>query len=206
MREEGTLTVVLTSRNDINLDTAFRVAWQGEAVRFSESALRRIADCRAAFMRLIDADPNLVIYGVTTAMGELASRRLEPGERVRHARLKPFTAATSFGDPLPERVVRGIVFARLANFVEGNAATTRRIAEAVAAMLDGGLLPAVPGSGKGGAGEILALYPLFADLSRRFDLDVKERGSLSNGSPCAAARMRRIPWGAASAPAGITMP
>jgi histidine ammonia-lyase len=70
------MTVVLTSRNDINLDTAFRVAWQGEAVRFSESALRRIADCRAAFMRLIDADPNLVIHGVTTAMGELASRRL----------------------------------------------------------------------------------------------------------------------------------
>jgi histidine ammonia-lyase len=177
----------LTSRNDINLDIAFRVAWQGEAVCFSESALRRIADCRAAFMRLIDADPNLVIYGVTTAMGELASRRLEPGERVRHARLKPFAAATSFGHPLPERVVRGIVFARLANFVEGNAATTPRIAEAVAAMLDGGLPPAVPGSGQGGAGEILALYPLFADLSRRFDLDVKERGSLINGSPCAAA-------------------
>jgi histidine ammonia-lyase len=36
-------------------------------------------------------------------------------------------------------------------------------------------------------GEILALYPLFADLSRAFDLQVKERGSLINGSPCAAA-------------------
>jgi histidine ammonia-lyase len=30
-------------------------------------------------------------------------------------------------------------------------------------------------------------YPLFADLSRRFDLDVKERRSLIDGSPCAAA-------------------
>jgi histidine ammonia-lyase len=54
-------------------------------------------------------------------------------------------------------------------------------------MLDGASLPAVPGSGQGGAGEILALYPLFAELSRQFDLDVKERGSLINGSPCAAA-------------------
>ena len=42
---------------------------------------------------------------------------------------------------LPDRVVRAIVFARLANFLEGHAATTPRIALAVAAMLDGGPLP-----------------------------------------------------------------
>jgi histidine ammonia-lyase len=47
-------------------------------------------------------------------------------------------------------------------------------------------LPAVPSSGQSGAGEILALYPLFAELSLQFDLDVKERGPLINGSPCAA--------------------
>jgi histidine ammonia-lyase len=45
----------------------------------------------------------------------------------------------------------------------------------------------VPGSGQCGAGEILALYPLFADLAGHFELEVKERGSLINGSPCAAA-------------------
>ncbi|TIW84737.1 MAG: histidine ammonia-lyase, partial [Mesorhizobium sp.] len=62
-----------------------------------------------------------------------------------------------------------------------------RIALAVAAMLDGRPMPTVPSSGQGGAGEILALYPLFAELSTRFDLEIKERGSLINGSPCAAA-------------------
>jgi histidine ammonia-lyase len=54
-------------------------------------------------------------------------------------------------------------------------------------MLDGRPLPRVASSGQGGAGEILALYPLFADLTAQFDLEVKERGSLINGSPCAAA-------------------
>lgn len=48
-------------------------------------------------------------------------------------------------------------------------------------------MPRVAAAGQGGAGEILALYPLFAELSKRFDLEVKERGSLINGSPCAAA-------------------
>ncbi|HEV8391208.1 MAG TPA: aromatic amino acid lyase [Dongiaceae bacterium] len=180
------MTVVLSSRADLNLDNAYRVAWRYENVRLSDTALRRIADCRETFLRLIDSEAAPSIYGVTTAMGELASHRLGQSERDRHARLKPFAAATSFGNPLPQRVARAIVFARLANFIEGHAATSRRIAEAVAAMLDGGTLPAVPGFGQGGAGEILALYPLFAELSLRFDLDVKERGSLINGSPCAA--------------------
>lgn len=181
------MTVVLDRRHDIDLEAFRRVAWQGEPLGISDSALARIASCRAAFLRLIDSDPNLVVYGVTTAMGELASRRLNSEERQRHARLKPFAAATSFGEPLPRRILRGIILARLANFLEGHAATSPRIALAVAAMLDGGPLPKVAATGQGGAGEILALYPLFAELSERFDLEVQERNSLINGSPGAAA-------------------
>ena len=181
------MPIILTTRDDINLDTVFRVAWKRESVEISGKALDRIAECRASFLQLIDSDPAPVIYGVTTAMGELASQRLAHDERDRHARIKAFAAATSFGDPLPDRVVRAIAFARLTNFIEGNAATTPRMALAVAAMLDGGAMPTVSSAGQGGAGEILALYPLFAELTARFDLEVKERGALINGSPCAAA-------------------
>jgi len=181
------MAITLTSRADVNLDSVYLVAWKREPVQLSGIALKRIEECRKAFLTLIDTDPNVVIYGVTTAMGELASRRLERDERDRHARIKAFAAATSFGDPLPERLVRGIVLARLTNFIEGNAATTPRIALAVAEMLDGRPMPTVSAGGQGGAGEILALYPLFAELTSRFDLEVKERGSLINGSPCAAA-------------------
>jgi histidine ammonia-lyase len=181
------MTLTITKRDDINLNTLLRVAWQGESVEISPEALAEIDRCRMAFMHLIDTDPDLMIYGVTTAMGELAKTRLASDERSRHARIKSFAAATSFGDPYPERIVRGMVFARLANFVEGNAATTTRIAKAVAEMLDGRPMPAIASSGQGGAGEILALYPLFGELTTCFDLEVKERGSLINGSPCAAA-------------------
>jgi histidine ammonia-lyase len=181
------LTVILNSRADLTLTAFYRVAWQRENVRIGADAMQRIAACRASFLELIDKDPSVVIYGVTTAMGERASHRLTLEERDMHARIKPFPAATSFGDYLPDRVVRGIVFARLANFIEGHSATTPRIAQAVAEMLDGKPMPQVAAAGQGGAGEILALYPLFAGLSQRFDLEVKERGSLINGSPCAAA-------------------
>jgi histidine ammonia-lyase len=163
------------------------VAWQREDVRIGEAAMRRIAASRASFLDLIEKDPTVVIYGVTTAMGERASHRLTREERDQHARLKPFAAATSFGDYLPDRVVRGIVLARLTNFIEGHSATTPRIAQAVVHMLDGAPMPQVAAAGQGGAGEITALYPLFAELSTHFELEVKERGSLINGSPCAAA-------------------
>jgi len=181
------MTVVLDSRWDVSLEAFYRVAWCRESVRISDAAMQRITASRTAFLNLIENDPTVVIYGVTTSMGERVSERLSLEERERHARIKPFPAATSFGDELPDRIVRGIVLARLTNFIEGHAATTPRIADAVARMLDGAPMPQVAAAGQGGAGEILALYPLFAELSRGFDLQVKERGSLINGSPCAAA-------------------
>jgi histidine ammonia-lyase len=181
------LTVILNNRWDVNLDAFFRVAWQREPVRISDTALQRIASSRAGFLEMIERDPSVVVYGVTTSMGEAASQRLTVEQRNRHARIKPFPAAIAFGEYLPDRVVRGIVLARLTNFLEGHAATSTRIAQAVAAMLDGEPMPPIAAAGQGGAGEILALYPLFAKLSTAFELEVKERGSLINGSPCAAA-------------------
>src|SRR5690606_1508258 len=109
IEKKANMTVILTRRADINLDTTHRVAWLRENVRIAEPALQRIAACRESFFRLIDSGSGPSIYGVTTAMGERASHRLAVETRERHARLKPFAAATSFGDPLPERIVRAIV-------------------------------------------------------------------------------------------------
>ena len=79
------MTVVLARRADINMDSFRRVAWRGEPVRLAEPALKAIADCRRSFLELIENDPSVVIYGVTTAMGERANRRLD----ARGARLGP---------------------------------------------------------------------------------------------------------------------
>ena len=111
------------------------MAWCGEGVELSGAALARIAEARRAFMALLD-DPSIVIYGVTSGYGDRASIRLEPDERRAQARLGAGNIRLSFDDPLPNRVVRGIVLARLASIVEGNAAVRPEVAEAVASMLD----------------------------------------------------------------------
>lgn len=179
--------IVLGDRQDLTLEVFEQVAWQGRSIALHERALARMAECREQFMRLLDHDPDLVVYGVTTGYGAKASVRLSPEELRQHARGIFLGPATSFGEPLPERVVRGIVLARFANYLEGHSAVTPALAQAVVAMLDGRPLPPVPALGNGGAGEIQPLATLFAALIESFPLAEKEMLCLVNGSPCASA-------------------
>ena len=185
------MTLVLESRRDITLAAYCRVAWQGEAVRLHERALATIDRARQAFLALLDSDSDLVVYGVTSGYGQMAHLRYTPEERKAHARRPPIAPMTSFGEPLPERVARGMVLARLTNFVDGHAAVSPGLTRAVAALLDGACLPPVPALGNGCPGEIQALAHLFSGLFGALEenegLGEKESLALVNGSPCASA-------------------
>ncbi|HKE79141.1 MAG TPA: aromatic amino acid lyase [Solirubrobacteraceae bacterium] len=182
------MPVPIAKRADITIDAVRRVAWDGEDVELAPEALARMDRCHASFTEFVEArvaeDPGALIYGTTTAPGDGAAVALTPEAQAR--RPTRLWTAHSFGDPLPERVVRAIVLARLANFVEGHAAVRSSVARAVAALLREPL-PTVPAEGNGGAGEIIALGRLFYELSERTELEPKERMALINGSPCAAA-------------------
>ena len=177
------MTVLLAGRDDVSLEAFTRVAWRGEGVELAPAALARMTACRREFLALLAADPSLSVYGVTTGTGEGAGALLAPAARAEAATRAPVNGS-SFGEPLPERVVRGIVLARLTTFIEGNAAVRPELARAVGALLDGPL-PEVPARGNGGAGEIVALGHLFHGIG--IPLELKEPIALINGSPCAAA-------------------
>ena len=179
------MTVRVDTRADLTLETARRVAWDGEGVELGARALAAMARGRDRLQRILDHDPAVTIYGVTTGPGQLASKTLTPAQREQWAGTSPVGAAASWGDPLPERVVRAIVLARLANFVEGHAAVSPEIAQGVVAMLDGHPLPAVPAQGQGGAGEILSLSHLFTGLVEKTKPAIKDVMCLINGSPSA---------------------
>ena len=180
------MTVTLQRRADLTLEAAKRVAWGGESLVLGEAARRKIGAARRDFLALIERE-DITIYGVNTGYGHQAKKRLTPEERKAQAKAPTHYRATSWGDPLPERVLRGMVFARLANVIEGHAALSPHVADAVAAMLDGGSLPPVPARGQGGAGEILSLSHLFLPLTQSVELAEKDMISLLNGSPAATA-------------------
>jgi histidine ammonia-lyase len=183
------VTVVVASRADLTIDALRRVAWESEDVELAPEVVARMDGGHAAFSAYVDArlaeDPGALLYGVTTGPGDAGGAPLT--DEARASRPRGLWTAASFGEPLPERVVRGIVLARLANLVEGHAAARPAVAAAVAAMLDGGPLPSVPARGNGGSGEILALGHLFGELAERVELEPREKMALINGSPCAAA-------------------
>jgi histidine ammonia-lyase len=182
-------TVRVWHRADITLEVIHAVAWRGASLEIAPEALALMDRCHEAFEafvadRLRD-DPQSLIYGVTSAPGDAAAAALDPeGREGRPTRL---WTAMAFGEALPERVVRAIVVARLANFLEGHAGVRGQTAQAVVGMLDVSDLPAVAVESNGGAGEVLALGTLFYGLSEQLSLTAKERMALINGSPCAAA-------------------
>ena len=112
------MAVTLGSRADFDLEAYRRVAWGGDAVELAPEALARIDECPRSFLAFVDSDPDLVVYGVTSGYGGRARIRLGPDERREQGSWPPRWADASFGEQAPERVVRGIVLARLANFVE----------------------------------------------------------------------------------------
>src|SRR4051812_28927501 len=130
--------VKLATRSDVSLEAVRRVAWEGEAIAVAPAALALMDHSHAAFAALVEArlaeDPGALIYGLTTAPGDGAAVALTAAAQAR--RPTRLWTAHSFGEPLPDRVVRAILLARLTNFVEGHAAVRGAVATAVAAMLD----------------------------------------------------------------------
>jgi len=182
------MTVVVNSTDDFTLENYGRVATGGESVAIGPKAARTMADGRANFLRLLESDRTQFIYGVTSNFGPRAKITIPPDQQRAHARAPGFRGnwARGFGGGyLDERVVRGIIFARLANFVAGNSKARPVIAERLAALLDGPL-PPVPFDGEVGAGEVLPMMHVLRSL-RRDDLEEGDANPLANGSPVSAA-------------------
>src|ERR1035438_4776080 len=106
------MSVVLCVPGDVDLTVFQRVAWGGETVALGDDAVERMQASRRAFETFVAASADRHLYGITTAHDRGAATLLSAEERVRYARRVPATPA-SFGPALPERLVRGIVLARV---------------------------------------------------------------------------------------------
>ena len=181
------MTVILNRRADFTLENFRRVTVDRERVEIGDAARRGMEDARSAFVALLEQDRTAFMYGVTSRPGIEVKVQVEPEDQAAWATGTAMlgTGRGFGGGELDERVVRGIVFARLADFVEGNAKTRPLVADRIAALLDGPL-PRVPLDGQVGAGEIL---PMMHVMSETFtgDFEEGEWMTLVNGSPCSAA-------------------
>ena len=82
------MVFVIDRRHDITLEAARRVGWHAESVSLSDRSVMTMTAARARFMDILESDPEVTIYGVTTGMGQQAKRKLTPGERKAQAKLE----------------------------------------------------------------------------------------------------------------------
>lgn len=185
------MTVVVNGREDFSLENFARVTRGGEGVSLGEAAVRRMEETRAAFLEFLESDRTQYIYGVTSKFGINGRVMIPPEEQSARARRPRRTMARSFGPGrLEDRVVRGIVFARLCNLVSGYSKVRPVVAARVAELLDGPM-PSVPLDGQVAAGEVLPLGHVLRGLDRS-DLEEGEGNALSNGAPCSAALLSDV--------------
>jgi histidine ammonia-lyase len=180
------VTVVVNRRADFTLDGFRRVAFGREDVEIGPLASDAMAAARRGFLALLDSDRTAFIYGVTTRPGVEVATAVPPEQQREHARLFRAESGYGFGGGChSEQVVRGMVFARLVDFVEGHAKVRPELAERVAALLRAAL-PCVPLGGQAGPGEVLPMLYLTSWVG---DLEFEEGEGLAlvNGSPYSTA-------------------
>src|SRR5213592_4408792 len=77
------MTVVVDDRQAFTLENFRRVAYARERVRIGQKATRTMAQARESFFAMLEADPTIFVYGVTSSYGMGASQRVTFDARQR---------------------------------------------------------------------------------------------------------------------------
>jgi histidine ammonia-lyase len=133
------LAGLMAGRATVAVDPA---AWP--AVEASAEVVRRIvAEGRTA-------------YGVNTGFGSLAKTRIAAGEVAELQRRLVRSHAAGTGPLLDERIVRGIMIAKVNGLARGASGIRRPVIEALVALVNAGIHPCIPAKGSVGASGDLA--------------------------------------------------
>jgi histidine ammonia-lyase len=145
---------VQVSVDRLSLESVVAVARHGARVELGEEARERILASRRHIEGIIGEERP--VYGVTTGFGALATTHIPTAERreLQHSVLRSHAAGMgSFVEP---EVVRAMMVIRAKTLAMGFSGASVGLVEALVALLNAGLVPAVPEHGSLGASGDLA--------------------------------------------------
>src|SRR6516164_6800856 len=125
----------------------------------ADEVQRRCDQARAV---LRDGGP---VYGVNTGMGAMVGVRLTETQQRAHQRNLLLARATGGPPWLDAADARAVIAVRLRTFLSGDAGVSAGLCQRLVDLLDAGLVPAVPRTGVGCAGEIVPLAHAFGPLA-----------------------------------------
>jgi histidine ammonia-lyase len=146
--------VAETSVDRLSLESVVAVARHGARVSLGAEARDRIAASRRHVEGIIDEERP--VYGVTTGFGALATTHIPTPERreLQHSLLR--SHAAGMGPFVEPEVVRAMMVIRANTLAMGFSGVSVELVEALVALLNEGVIPAVPEHGSLGASGDLA--------------------------------------------------
>jgi histidine ammonia-lyase len=153
---------LITAPDDLDPALILRVA-AGDGIQIAPALLEEVnRRCAAARDVLRRGDP---VYGVNTGMGALAGVRLSEAEQAAHQRNLMLARATGGPPWLDAADARALIAVRLRTFLSGDSGVSAALCQRLADLLDQGIVPAIPRTGVGCAGEITPLAHAFGPLA-----------------------------------------
>lgn len=138
----------------LTIDDVVEVARGQRQFVVSSAALERVADGRRHIEALARADRPA--YGVSTGFGALATVSIPPARRVALQRSLTRSHAAGVGAPIEPEVVRAMMLLRLHTLASGRTGVRQVVVEALAQLLDSGIVPVVREHGSLGCSGDLA--------------------------------------------------
>jgi histidine ammonia-lyase len=154
--------VQITAAGEADLGLIRAVA-AGQAVVVGPGLLEAVQRrCEQARRTLRDGR---LVYGVNTGMGKLSGVRLTEQQQLSHQRNLLLARATGGPPWLAAPDARAVLTVRLLTFLSGDAAVSAGLCQRLADLLNRGIVPAIPRTGAGSAGEIMPLAHAFGPVA-----------------------------------------
>src|SRR5438093_433147 len=148
-------TVLDLSGDGLTLADAERLLHgQVEAIAWTAGARKRVERARRCVMDLLDRGE--AIYGVNTGFGKLSNQRIEPHEVLALQENLLRSHAVGMGPLLPIGVARLSLVLRIQALAKGYSGVTPELIDALVALYNRGIVPAIPEQGSAGASGDLA--------------------------------------------------
>lgn len=145
---------VVVTGDAISLSDVEAVAQDRASIALGETARSRLQAAHAALGATMAEGQ--VMYGVNTGFGSLARQRVSQDQLLQIQRNLVRSHAAGVGEPLPETLVRAMLFVLVASLARGFSGVRPELALRLVALLNAGVTPVVPGTGSVGASGDLA--------------------------------------------------
>lgn len=138
----------------ISLEDLGRIAEEGESVRLSEAARKRMQASRRVVEAIVAK--GRTVYGVNTGFGKLSDFHVPPEELTQLQMNLVRSHSCGIGEPLSVPETRAMMALRANVLALGFSGARPELADLIAAMLEKGITPLVPERGSVGASGDLA--------------------------------------------------